>query len=146
MFQSKFVKIDEFGWWYLEIISADVRTKFTSTEFKDNFQTRGVHLRLAALEHQWMNGKFKVTCRTLRTLTHSLMVHVRVLEECMHFALMYTTDNIFPVLPSKDLINKYGNPKTPFKLATGTKPSVSHLRVLLFPCVVRKSIAYVGTK
>ena len=34
MFQSRFGKIDEFGWWDLEIISADEDTKFTSPEFK----------------------------------------------------------------------------------------------------------------
>ena len=38
----------------------------------------------------------------------------------------------FPVPRIKDLINKDGNATTPFKLATGTKPSVSHLRVLFF--------------
>ena len=31
-------------------------------------------------------------------------------------------------------------------MATGTKPSVSHLRVLFFPCVVRKYTAHVETK
>ena len=79
MFQSRFGKIDQFGWWYLEIFSADAGTKFTSTEFKDKFQTRGVHLRLAAPEHQEMNGQVEVTWRTLRTVAHSLMVHARVL-------------------------------------------------------------------
>ena len=59
---------------------------------------------------------------------------------------MYTTDHIFLVLPIKDLINDDGNPKTPHKLATGTKPSVSHLCVLLRPCVVRKATAHVETK
>ena len=59
---------------------------------------------------------------------------------------MYTADHIFPVLPIKDLINKDGDPTKPFKLATGTKPSVSHLRVLFCPCVVRKATAHVGTK
>ena len=34
MFQSRFGKIDELGWWYLEIISADAGTQFTLTEFK----------------------------------------------------------------------------------------------------------------
>ena len=53
---------------------------------------------------------------------------------------------MFPVLPIKDLIIKDGDPTTPHKLATGTKPSVSHLRVLLFPCVVRKSTAHIETK
>ena len=35
MFQSIFGNIDQFGWWDLERISADVGTQFTSTEFKD---------------------------------------------------------------------------------------------------------------
>ena len=34
----------------------------------------------------------------------------------------------------------------PYKLSTGTKPSVSYLRVLFCSCVVRKSTAHVGTK
>ena len=56
------------------------------------------------------------------------------------------TDHIFPVLRIKDLIKEDGNPTTPHKLATGTKPSVSHLRVLFCPCVVRKPTAHVETK
>ena len=34
----------------------------------------------------------------------------------------------------------------PFKLATGTKPSVSHWRVLFCPCVVRKATSHVDKK
>ena len=34
MFQSRFGKIDEFGWWDLERISADSGKQFTSTESK----------------------------------------------------------------------------------------------------------------
>ena len=59
---------------------------------------------------------------------------------------MYTTYHIFPVLPIKDLINKDGDPTTPYKLTTGTKPSVSRLHVLFCPCVVRKATAHVETK
>ena len=59
---------------------------------------------------------------------------------------MYTTDHIFPVVPIKDIINEDGDPTTPHKLATGTKPSVSHVRVLFCPCVVRKATAHVETK
>ena len=33
MFQAIFVKVDDFGWWDLEIISADLGTQFTSTDF-----------------------------------------------------------------------------------------------------------------
>ena len=93
-----------------------------------------------------MNGQVEVTWRTLRTVAHSLMVHARVPEVYVHFALMYTTDHIFPVLPIKDIINKDGNPTTPHKLAKGTKPSVSHLRVLLCLYVLRKATAHAETK
>ena len=90
-----------------------------------------------------MNRQVEVTWRTLRTVAHSLMVHARVLEACVHFGLMYMTDHILRVLPIKDLINKDGDPTTPQKLATGTRPSVSHLRVLFCTCVVRKATAHV---
>ena len=59
---------------------------------------------------------------------------------------MYTAYHIFPVLPIKDLINEDVNPNVPFKLVTGLKPPVSHLHVLFYPCVVRKSTARIGTK
>ena len=71
---------------------------------------------------------------------------LELLEAYIHFSLIYTTDHIFPVIPIKDLINEDGDPKIPHKLATGTKPSVSHLLVLLCPCVVRKATAHVETK
>ena len=35
VFQSRFFKIDKFGWWDLEIISVDAGFQFTSTEFKE---------------------------------------------------------------------------------------------------------------
>ena len=79
-----------------------------------------------------MNGLVEVTWRAFRTNAHSLMVNLRVSEAYIHFSLMYTTDNIFLVIPIKDLINEDKDPTTPFKLATGTKPSLSHLRVLFF--------------
>ena len=74
------------------------------------------------------------------------MVHAIVSEAYIHFSLMYTIDHIFPVLPIKYMINKYGDLTTPYKLSTGTKPSVSHLCVLFCPCVVWKDTAHVGTK
>ena len=84
-----------------------------------------------------MNGQVKVTCRILSTITHYLMVHTKVLEPYIHFAFMYTTDHIYPVLPIKDMINKEGNPTTPFKLATGTSWSdltgELHFRVVCHP-------------
>ena len=40
MFEFIFGKIDEFVWWDLERISAYAGKQFTSTEFKEYFQTR----------------------------------------------------------------------------------------------------------
>ena len=74
------------------------------------------------------------------------MVHAIFLEAYINFALIYRTDNIFPVLTIKYLRNEYGKPTTPLKLATGTKPSILHLRLFFFPCVVQKSNALVGKK
>ena len=74
------------------------------------------------------------------------MVHARVSEAYIHFSFMYTTDHIFLVLPIKYQINEDGGLTTPFKLATGTKPSVSHLHMSFCPYVVRQSTAHFGTK
>ena len=87
MFQSRFGKIDEFGWWYLERISAGSGTQFTSTEVKQECQNCGVHLTLAAPEHQEMNVQVEVTWRTLRTGAHSLMVHAIFSEAYIHFCI-----------------------------------------------------------
>ena len=87
-----------------------------------------------------------VVWRTLRTISHSLMVHARVSEAYIHFSLMYAADCILPLLSIKDLLNKDGEPTTPCKLATGMKPSLSHYRVLFYPCVVLKATENVGTK
>ena len=84
---------------------------------------------LAALVNQEIIGQVKGTWRTLRTISHSLMVHVRVSEAYIHFMLMYISDHIIQVLPTKYLINEVGDPTTPIKFATGTTPSISHLRV-----------------
>ena len=68
------------------------------------------------------------------------MVHEQVSENYIHFALMYTTNNIFTVLPIKYLINQDDEPTTQKKLATGMKPSVSNLKVLFCPYVVQNRL------
>ena len=57
------------------------------------------------------------------------MVNAQVSDKYIHFALMYTTDNISPILPIKHLVNQDGELTTPHKLETGTKFSLSTLRV-----------------
>ena len=74
------------------------------------------------------------------------MVHGRVWESSIHFALMYLTDHIFLVLPIKDLINEDDDLTTPFQLATGKKPSISHLYVLFCPCDIQKASTHVDKK
>ena len=74
------------------------------------------------------------------------MVHARVFEAYNHFLLVYTEDHIFPLLPIKYLINEDGERTTQFNFATGTKTSISYLRVLCCPCFVRKATTHVGKK
>ena len=52
MFQSRFVKLDEFGWFYMERIQTYAAVQFTSKEFQENLSVRGVRLLLVAPEHQ----------------------------------------------------------------------------------------------
>ena len=59
---------------------------------------------LAALYYQEMYRQVEVNWRMLHTIVHSLIVHDRVLEVYINFALIYMSDNILPVLPIKDLI------------------------------------------
>ena len=87
-----------------------------------------------------------MTWRMLRTIAHYLIVHARFLEAYIHFALIYMTDQIFSVLPIKYMINEDGDPTTPFKRATGTKLTVSHLCMLFFPYVVRKATTHARKK
>ena len=103
MFQDIFGKVDECGWWELERISSDESTLFNSTVFQDKCQTCDIWLTLADPEHQKINGQVEVAWRTLRTITHSYVVHAQFLEAYIHFELMYTTDHIFLVLPIIDL-------------------------------------------
>ena len=74
------------------------------------------------------------------------MVFAQFSDKYKHFALMYTTDHILPVLHIKYLVKQDSEPTNPQKLTNGTKPSVSNIRILLFPYFVKKSTAYVDTK
>ena len=44
------------------------------------------------------------------------------------------------------MVNHDSDPTVPYNLVTSTKPSVSNIRVLFFPCVVQKSTAHVSRK
>ena len=59
---------------------------------------------------------------------------------------MYTKNHIFPVLHIKYLIKENGTTTKPFKLAAGTKPSVSQICVLFCACVVCKANVNIDIK
>ena len=44
MFQVRFVKVDEFCWWDMEIIQTDSGKQFTSKEFQEGLSVHGLQL------------------------------------------------------------------------------------------------------
>ena len=96
----------------MEIIQTDNGTQFTSKEFQEGLSLRGVKLSLVAPDHQEMNNQVEGKWRKLRTIVHSIMVHAWVYDEYIHFALIYMTDHIFPVLSIKHLVNQDCEPTT----------------------------------
>ena len=50
MFQARFGKVDEFGWWDSEKKQTDDGTHFTSKESQKCISVRGLRLKLAAPE------------------------------------------------------------------------------------------------
>ena len=93
-----------------------------------------------------MNRQFEVTWQTLKTISHSIMVHARVSDKYIHFTLLYMTHHIFPVLPIKHLINHGSEETMPHKLLNGTKNSVSNLSILFCPRGVQRATARVDGK
>ena len=61
MFQERFGKLDESGWWDMERIQTDAGTQFTFKEFQEGISVRGLKLSLVAPEYQKMNGQVEVT-------------------------------------------------------------------------------------
>ena len=57
------------------------------------------------------------------------------LEAYIHFALMYTTDGIFPVLPIKYMMIENSQTTMPSTVTTSTKPAVSYLCVIFCQCI-----------
>ena len=88
MFQAIFGKVDEFGWWDLERIKTDYGSKLTSNDFQEGLFVCGVWFILSAPDYKEMNNQVEVTCITLQTIGHSIMVHIWVSDEHINFALI----------------------------------------------------------
>ena len=123
----------------MERIQTDAGVQLTSKEFQEVVFLHALKPTLIEPDHHEINGQVEVTRRTLQTIIHSIMVHAQVSEEYIHFALMYTTHHIFPVLPINHFINQDGEPTTQQFL-------LSNQLVLFCPCVVRKVSAHVDVK
>ena len=52
MFQERFGKVYEFGWWDTERIKNGTGTQFTYKEFQEGINVYGLRLALAAPDHQ----------------------------------------------------------------------------------------------
>ena len=61
VFQEIFGKLDEFDWWYMEIIQTDSGTQFTPKYFQEGIYVPRLKLSLVASEYQKMNGQVEVT-------------------------------------------------------------------------------------
>ena len=85
MFQSRFRKVYEFGWWNMEIIQTESGTQFTSKYFQKGLFVHGLQLELYAPDHQETNSQVEVKCQTLQTITHSNMMHERVSDKYIQF-------------------------------------------------------------
>ena len=70
MIQEIFGRVDESGWWDMEIIQTEVGTHFTSRDFQKGLSIHGVQLSLAAPDHQEMNGQVEVTWNTLQIIAY----------------------------------------------------------------------------
>ena len=141
VFVAEFGKVDEFGWINIDKVRADAGPQFTSEDFRDGCAVRGVHLTLAAPQHQEMNSIAEAMWKLICTTAHSLMVFARVEERFTDFALLYAAHEIIPALPLRDLVDDSGETTTPTFLMTGKKAHISGIRTLFFPCIIKKLTA-----
>ena len=52
MFQERFVKLDEFGWWDMQRIKTEASNQFTSKEIQEVLSIRVVQLAIAPPDYQ----------------------------------------------------------------------------------------------
>ena len=69
IFQERFGKVYESGWWDMEIIQTDSGTQFNSKEFQEGLSMHGVQLALVTPDHHEINGQVEVT-RNFFELSH----------------------------------------------------------------------------
>ena len=64
MFQARFGKVYDFGWWDMYRIQTGTGSQFSSKKFQEGIYVRGLQLLLAASEHQEINGQAEVTWKS----------------------------------------------------------------------------------
>ena len=63
----------------------NARKKFISKDFQEGLYVHVLLLALAAPFYKEMNCQVELTCQTLKTIAHSIIVHARVLDKYIHF-------------------------------------------------------------
>jgi hypothetical protein len=117
-------------------VRADAGNQFVSQEFRDDCNSAGIRLSLAAPHHQEMNGIVERTWQSIRNIAFAFMNHARVSDHFGDMALEHAW-KIFALLPIKDLVSDEGRSSTPFEKFYNKKPSLRRLRVLFCPCVYK---------
>ena len=118
----------------LKTIRTDAGSGFTSKEFQDMCNERGIKFSFAAPRHQEMNGLAERSWRSIRDLAFAMMNHAHVGDEFFDFALDHAW-KVYNCLPVRGL-SHHGQPATPFEMFYGVKPSLKRFRVLFCPCIM----------
>jgi transposase InsO family protein len=135
-YQADHSHIGNYGYLDIARVCTDSGSQFTSEEFKKHCWEAGIQLSLAAPKKQYQNHLAECTWQTIGTMAHSLLVHARLPDSFMYYALVYSC-HIFNVLPVKGLYSR-DQVATPYELFQGTKPNISQFRVFGCPVTARK--------
>ena len=121
----------------IQKIKADAGSQFTSAAFQQACADSRIAVSLAAPKHQEQNHFAERSWQSVKILTDKIMVHARLPPIFKYHATLYAII-IYNVTPIKNLVNKEGNPATPYEIFFNEKPRIAHLRVFGCPCVFRK--------
>ena len=117
----------------VRFIRTDAGTAFTSAKFISACTNLGIKVEAAAPEHQEMNGICEAKWREVHNTANILLNTARLGGAFFHHAHAYAV-HIVNSCPAKNVIDKDGNPTTPFHFSYGRKPSLNNFRV--FGCPV----------
>ena len=99
MFQARFGKVDEFGWWDMERIQTDAGTQFIPKDF----QYSKTSIRGTRPKENYFPSRSDIA-NIVNYCTFNYCAR-KVFIEYKRFAVIYTTDHICSFLPIKPLVD-----------------------------------------